>query len=223
LGATAAPRPSQYLSAEATVSNIIDSAKTLGDRILFSREAWVRAESRLLSNQGHAQRLLVVYSIYSVCFAIALLKYKVVSDDFQNIFSVVLAVMLMALSLHLNTRNFRDRAQQFKSGYLKLMDIESRIMQVTLQRTPQAMLDDYNELFSSYKQLLNDVEQHTAGDALLARYRARSDRGSAGLTVLEQAHVFGLLAWRALWLVLFYLGPVLALAVCYIGIRNNLF
>lgn len=206
------------------MSNIVDSARTLGDRIWFSREAWVRAESRLLSNQGHAQRLLVVYSVYSLCFAIALLKYKVVSDDFQNIFSVVLAVMLMALSLQLNTRNFRDRAQQFKSGYLKLMDIESRIMQVTLQRTPQAMLDDYNELFASYKQLLNDVENHTTGDALLARYRAGgTGRAGAGLTMLERAHVLMLQAWRALWLVLFYLGPVLALALCYVGIRNNLF
>ena len=205
------------------MSNIVESAKSLGERIWFSREAWVRAEARLLSNQGHAQRLLVVYSIYSLCFAIALLKYKVVSDDFQNIFSVVLAVMLMALSLQLNTRNFRDRAQQFKSGYLKLMDIESRIMQVALQRTPQAMLDDYNELFASYKQLLNDVEHHTAGDALLARYRARAERGGDRLNTLEHAHVWLLQAWRALWLALFYLGPVLALAVCYVGIRNNLF
>ncbi|MBA5640292.1 SLATT domain-containing protein [Duganella sp. LX20W] len=205
------------------MSNIVDSAKTLGDKIWFSREAWARAESRLLSNQGHAQRLLVVYSVYSLCFAIALLKYKVVSDDFQNIFSVVLAVMLMALSLHLNTRNFRDRAQQFKSGYLKLMDIESRIMQVALQRTPQAMLDDYNDLVASYKQLLNDVENHTTGDALLARYRAGAERGGAALTVLERSHVFLLQAWRALWLAVFYLGPVLALAVCYVGIRNNLF
>lgn len=205
------------------MSNIVESAKSLGDRMGFSREAWTHAEARLLSNQGHAQRLMVVYSIYSLCFAISLLKYKVVSDDFQNIFSVVLAVMLLALSLNLSTRNFRDRALQFKSAYLKLMDIESRIMQVSLQRTPQAMLDDYNELFASYKQLLNDVENHTAGDALLARYRARNDRAGTGLTVPEYAHVFLLRAWRALWLVLFYLGPVLALTACYLGIRANLF
>ncbi len=205
------------------MSNIVESAKSLGDRMGFSREAWTHAEARLLSNQGHAQRLMVVYSIYSLCFAISLLKYKVVSDDFQNIFSVVLAVMLLALSLNLSTRNFRDRALQFKSAYLKLMDIESRIMQVALQRTPQAMLDDYNELFASYKQLLNDVENHTAGDALLARYRVRNDRAGIGLTVPEYAHVFLLRAWRALWLVLFYLGPVLALTVCYLGIRANLF
>jgi hypothetical protein len=205
------------------VSNIVDSARNLSDRIWFSREAWTRAEARLLSNQGHAQRLMVVYSTYSLCFAIALLKYKVVSDDFQNIFSVILAVMLLALSLNLGTRNFRDRAQQFKSAYLKLMDIESRIMQVALQRTPQAMLDDYNELFASYKQLLNDVENHTAGDALLARYLARTDRTGIQLTVAERAHVFLLRAWRALWLVLFYLGPVLALTACYFGIRNNFF
>jgi hypothetical protein len=205
------------------VSNIVDSAKSLGDRMGFSREAWTHAEARLLANQGHAQRLMVVYSIYSLCFAISMLKYRVVSDDFQNIFSVVLAVMLLALSLNLSTRNFRDRALQFKSAYLKLMDIESRIMQVALQRTPQAMLDDYNELCASYKQLLSDVENHTAGDALLARYRARNGRAGTWLTVPDYAHVFLLRAWRALWLVLFYLGPVLALTACYVGIRNNLF
>ncbi|MBA5688015.1 SLATT domain-containing protein [Rugamonas apoptosis] len=205
------------------MSNIVDSAKNLSDRIWFSREAWARAEARLLSDQGHAQRLMVVYSVYSLCFAIALLKYKVVSDDFQNIFSVVLAVMLMALSLNLNTRNFRERAQQFKSGYLKLMDIESRIMQVTLQRTPQAMLDDYNDLFASYKQILNDVEHHTAGDALSARQHAAADRTDGKLSALDHAHLLLLRSWRAVWLVAFYLGPVLVLAVCYFGIRNNLF
>lgn len=203
------------------MNNILDSAKLLRDKIWFTRKSWINAESRLLSNDFHTQFLMVVYSVYSVCLSVILLKYNPISDNAANIFSVNLSVVLLGLALYLNTRSFKDRAQQFKNGYIKLQDIDDKLNQVGILASQSEMVAEYNIQFTRYNLLLGEVENHTEFDDLYSRYRAGPGLTTRKLGRLEKLKIFLLRTFRFFALTLFYVGPMLAFIFLWLKDTNG--
>lgn len=195
------------------MNSVNDGVSTLRDKIWFTRKAWINAESRLLSNELHTQFLMVVYSVYSVCLSVVLLKFKLITDDAFNIFSINLSVVLLGLALYLNTRTFKDRAQQFKNGYIKLQDIDSRLSQISIIVPPVDMIEAYNNQFGRYNLLLGETENHSEFDDLYSRYRAGSGLTSRKLMWKDFVKITIGRLLRVATLVAFYIGPILAFAV----------
>jgi hypothetical protein len=158
---------------------------------------------------------MVVYSIYSVCLSVALIKYEKIfpNKDVENIFTINLSVILLGLALYLNSRTFKDRAQQFKNGYISLQNIESRLKWIPLMTSQSDMISAFDGQFDRYSKLLSDVENHTEFDDLYGRYRARNSLTSRKITKYEYVKINILRILKMITLVLFYILPILAICL----------
>jgi hypothetical protein len=199
-------------SSHGLVLSTHDPVDILANRIWFTRKAWINAENRLLSNEFHTQLLMVVYSAYTTCLAVILLAYEPQPKDkkFVDTSLAVLSIILLALSLYLNSKSFKDRAARFKIGYHDLQEIESEVNSIALispASQQELALADCNR---RYNKVLRDVENHAELDDIAARIGA-----GAGLRLrpLTTSNIFRYRLWRTsrfVSLVLMYSAPLLA-------------
>lgn len=192
-------------------------AHGFAERVWFTRKAWIEAEKRLLSNEYHTQLLLVVYSAYTTCISVILLAYEPPASDKKLLDTsmVVLAVALLALSLYLNSKSFKDRASRFKVGYLELHDIEgeARFLAPQMGVTPPApaVSDGLKALSDRYTKTLREVENHSELDDIRARIGAGKGLLSRHLTLSDYGHFYCWRFERILLLATMYIAPAAAI------------
>lgn len=189
-----------------------ERAKKLAGNVWFTRKAWINAEDRLLKNDFQTQLLMVVYAAYTSCLSVILLKYEPQPADknFIDTSLAVLSIILLALSLYLNTKSFKDRAARFKSGYHDLQNIESRLRLLTGKPDSQQAELDYNALADLYNKALRDVENHTDLDDIRARIFASTGLTSRLITWQEKFRYFWWRTWRFFGLFFAYSAPIAA-------------
>jgi len=188
-------------------------AAALAERLWFTRKAWICAEERLLKNEHHTQLLMVVYAAYTTCLSVVLLAYEPASNDKKLIDTslAVLSIILLALSLYLNSKSFKDRAARFKSGYHDLHDIENRLRSLSAQPFAGEVPAEYITLSDRYNKALRDVENHVELDDICNRIGAGSGLTSRLPTKAEFARYYWWLVWRFFALSFCYLAPAAAL------------
>jgi len=189
------------------------SATHLAGNVWFTRKAWINAEDRLLKNDFHTQLLMVVYAAYASCLSVVLLKYEPLPSDkrFIDTALAVLSIVLLALSLYLNTKSFKDRAARFKTGYHDLHGIENRLKLLALQ-TPSSQVDlEFTQLSDEYNKALRDVENHSELDDIRHRVTAGSGLTSRQVTKGEFGRYYWWRLWRLCGLIIAYSAPSAAI------------
>ena len=152
---------------------------------------------------------MVVYAAYTTCLSVVLLQYEPNPSDKKLIDTsmAVLAIILLALSLYLNTKSFKDRAARFKSGYHDLHDIENRLKALLLQSPANGGTASYVELSDQYNKALRDIENHAELDDIRSKIVAGAGLTSRRLTKIEVCRYYWWRIWRFVALVLAYSTP----------------
>ncbi|MYN08053.1 SLATT domain-containing protein [Pseudoduganella aquatica] len=189
-----------------------ERANKLTNNVWFTRKAWINAEDRLLKNDFQTQLLMVVYAAYTSCLSVIMLKYdpRPADKNFIDTSLAVLSIVLLALSLYLNTKSFKDRAARFKSGYHDLQRIEDRLRLLTEKAESPEAEQDYNALLDHYNKALRDVENHSDLDDIRARILAGTGLTSRLLTWQERGRYYWWRLWRFTSLFIAYAAPVAA-------------
>lgn len=184
-------------------------ANALAENVWFTRKAWINAEDRLLRNDFHTQLLLVVYAAYTSCLSVVLLKYEPNPYDKSLIDTslAVLSIILLALSLYLNTKSFKDRAARFKTGYHDLHLIERSLRALALQPSSAQVDSEYTGLSVQYDKALREVETHSELDDIHARITAGEGLKSRMVTKADKCRYYWWRIWRFGSLILAYVAP----------------
>jgi hypothetical protein len=184
----------------------------LADDMWFTRKARIHAEKRLLSNEMHSQFLLIAYSIYSIALSVLLLKFKIVPDDFANVFSVILSVTLLALSLTITSRGFKDRALSFRTNYTKIQALLLDFKRVHWTSSQLEKQEIFHEISEKYILVLNEIENHLAIDDICARFDIK-DLQSRQVTKKEKTAAIFYEIRRYSTLFLLYTMPFLIIGI----------
>lgn len=185
----------------------------LSERIWFTRKAWINAEERLLRNEFHTQLLLVVYSAYTTSLAVVLLAYEPtpINKKLVDTALAVLSVIILALSLYLNSKSFKDRAARFKNGYHDLQEIENELLTVALLDSASEKKIACDNCSKRYSKALRDVENHNELDDIRARVIAGAGLTSRTPNRTEKINYWYWRIWRLCGLIIMYCAPLLAL------------
>lgn len=194
------------------LQNITNAADALANRAWFTRKAWIHAEKRLLGNEYHTQLLMVAYAAYTTCLSVVLLVFEPTPSDkkFIDTSLAVLSIILLALSLYLNSKSFKDRAARFKIGYHDLQHIESKLHSLLAQPNDSNLTDQYDKLAELYNKSLRDVENHDELDDIRSRIAAGSGLTSRHPSRFEIFRYYWWICWRTTALTFLYLTPLLA-------------
>ncbi|WP_374245036.1 SLATT domain-containing protein [Zoogloea sp.] len=166
------------------------------DSVWFTYKARIQAAERLSSNNFHSQALLVWYAFFSAALAIVTIRYpKIVGED-TDLFSAVLGVGLLVVSMFVTSQDFRGRAISMRSNYIALQLLYKSLA----GNTPN--LDQ----ITRYNELLSSVENHSEMDD--KQFRVFQN----GLTTrmpsrYEKIEVHAYMALRATTLTLLYAAP----------------
>lgn len=193
-------------------TNLTTPEKQL-NKVWFTRKAWINAEERLLQNEHHTQLLMVVYAAYATCASVVMLKFPPKLEADKNLADTALAVLsiiLLALSLYLNSKAFKDRASRFKQGYHELQDIENALG--TLASDPQTNVAGpaCTTLADRYAKALREVENHNSLDDIRSRISAGSGLTSRHPGPTEKLRYYWWRTWRFCALGLLYSAPATA-------------
>lgn len=93
------------------------------DDVWFTCKARIAAELRLKNNDLHSQILLVWYAILSAAAAIVAIRYPQFSGPNTDIYSAILSVALLAISLLVTGRDYRGRALQMRENHIALKNL----------------------------------------------------------------------------------------------------
>lgn len=179
------------------------------DKVWFTRKAWINAEERLLRNEHHTQLLMVVYAAYTTCVSVVLLKFSP-TDAKKNLIDTgmaVLSIILLALSLYLNSKAFKDRAARFKQGYHELQAIEHELSTLGSSAATNVAGPACTVLATKYAKVLRDVENHNELDDIRARITRGANSTSRPVSGMEQIQYYWWRVWRYCTLALLYTVP----------------
>ncbi|WP_227729640.1 SLATT domain-containing protein [Yersinia proxima] len=101
---------------------------SLSDRIWWTKKSRIKAEKRLLFKDISSQVILLWYTIFSVFVSIYELKSPSPSQMFA-VTMVSLSVLVLAVTLFIGNRDFKERAMLIKQCYEQLSVIYAKSQQ----------------------------------------------------------------------------------------------
>lgn len=121
------------------------------DKVWFTYKARIQAHERLSWLDSHSQMLLVWYAIISAILSVATIRYPELIGNNTDIFSSIMSILLLGVSLTVTNLDFRGRSISMRENYLALQYLYDSRNHVN---TPdQSDIDKYHEL-------LRKVENH---------------------------------------------------------------
>lgn len=125
------------------------------DDVWFTFKARIAAELRLKNNDLHSQILLVWYAIVSSTASIVALRYEKFAGPNTDIYTAVLSVGLLSISLLVASRDYRGRALQMRANHIALKQFHDEL---------KLGIIDPNKKPELYAKLLSECENHTTYD-----------------------------------------------------------
>jgi hypothetical protein len=188
------------------------------EKVWFTLKAWINAEERLLRNEHHTQLLMVVYAAYTTCVSVVLLKFSPTNamKDLIDTGMAVLSIILLALSLYLNSKAFKDRAARFKQGYHELQAIEHDLLTLGSSASTNVAGPACTALADRYAKVLREVENHDKLDDIRARITRGANSTSRPVSRMEQIQYYWWRTWRYCALALLYTAPAVAALWLYV-------
>lgn len=177
----------------------------LHDKIWWTRKSRIQTEKRLLSNDLHAQIILIWYSFFSVSISIYYLITKSNSAISPGVW-VILSVFSLTASGFITGLNYRTRASLIKDCYEKLDSLYSEA-----QRKHQEK-DTIVDTCETYKNILNLCENHLEIDYRAARckmYLSGDKQFNPKINIFDFAYWLIYLAKRWLFIASINIAPAL--------------
>lgn len=125
------------------------------DDVWFTFKARVAAELRLKNNDIHSQILLVWYAIVSSAASIVAIRYEKFAGPNTDIYTAILSVALLAVSMLVANRDYRGRALQLRANHIALKRLYDDLQQGLVSASEKP---------TRYTQLLAECENHSSYD-----------------------------------------------------------
>ncbi|EDI0007545.1 SLATT domain-containing protein [Klebsiella sp. CVUAS 11332] len=168
------------------------------DKVWFTYKARIQAYHRLEWMDTHSQFLLVWYAVLGAALAVVVIRYPTLLGSDTDIFSAILSIALLGVSLSIANRNFRGRAMNMRKNYLALQHLYN-----VIDSRGSVIEDD----IIKYDELLNEVDNHNTMDDKIFRVRNSSQLTSRKPNWKEYIYVYGALSVKYMTLALSYLAP----------------
>lgn len=170
------------------------------DDVWFTSKARIAAELRLKNNDVHSQILLVWYAIASSCAGIVALRYPQFAGPNTDIYTAVLSVALLAVSMMVANRDYRGRALQMRANHIALKQFYEELRLGVINP---------NDKPARYSSLLLECENHSSYDDRYFRIINRATLTSRKPTPLDWFSMLAALTCRVVGAVILYLAPIL--------------
>lgn len=177
------------------------------DKLWFTYKARIHAYHRLVWMDTHSQLLLVWYAILGAALAVVVIRYPTLLGCDTDIFSAILSIALLGVSLSIANRNFRGRAMSMRSNYLALQNLYNIII------TRGTITDDDIE---KYNELLNEVDNHNDLDDKIFRVKNNSTLSTRKPNLKEHLHVYSSCIFKYITLAFAYLAPFIVGVFLYV-------
>lgn len=170
------------------------------NKVWFTYKARIQAHHRLEWMNTHSQFLLVWYAILGATLAVVAIRYPTLLGKNTDIFSAILSIVLLGVSLSVANRDFRGRALNIRKNYLALQHLYNVIK--TKNVVPPEDIVKYDEL-------LSDVENHQNMDDKTFRVRNAPHLTSRQPEKMEYFQVYSFIVFKYVVLLIFYTTPVI--------------
>jgi len=127
----------------------------MNDDIWFTFKSRIAAEVRLKNNDLHSQILLVWYAIASSAAAVVALRYEKFAGPNTDIYTTILSIALLGVSLLVASRDYRGRALQMRANHISLKRLYEELNSGIIPPNKKPEL---------YSKLLLECENHTTYD-----------------------------------------------------------
>lgn len=117
--------------------------------------------------------------------------------------------MLLVISVYVNSRAFKDRADRFKRGYIRLQDLSTALEEAKWTNDIKTARNIYMVTASNYSAALLETENHKDFDDLYSRY-CLGQQSSRKLSLIDKIAVIANRFFYYACLATLYVGPVLA-------------
>ncbi|WP_082818108.1 SLATT domain-containing protein [Variovorax boronicumulans] len=169
--------------------------------IWFTYKSRIAAEVRLKNNDLHSQILLVWYAIVSSAAAVVALRYEKFAGPNTDIYTTILSIALLGISLLVASRDYRGRALQMRANHISLKRLYEELNSGTIPADKKPEL---------YSKLLLECENHTPYDYRHFRIFNSSILSSHKPTKIDYFLFFSLCIARMGGFLLLYLLPFAA-------------
>ena len=122
----------------------------------------------------------------------------------------MLSIILLALSLYLNSKAFKDRASHFKHGYHELQAIESGLGALASDPLTNVTGPACIILADRYAKVLREVENHHSLDDIRSRISSGAGLTSRRPLPVEILRYYWWRTWRLCSLAMLYIAPAAA-------------
>lgn len=170
------------------------------DKVWFTYKARIQAYHRLEWMDSHSQFILVWYAVLGAALAVVVIRFPTLLGSNTDIFSAILSIALLGVSLSVANRNFRGRAINMRSNYLALQNLYNLIY-------ARGKVED--EDIVKYDELLNEVDNHSDMDDKVFRVKNFRSLSTRKPDWKEFAHVYIACVVKYMILFLVYLAPLL--------------
>lgn len=172
----------------------------MNDNIWFTYKARIRAQSRLASNDFHAQLLMVWYALVGSLLGILTLRYPKILGSDTDLITAFMSVAVLVLAMLVANRDFRGRALLMRVNYHALQELYRRASSGS-RGTSQADID------REFQHLLSSVENHLEIDDKHFRV-FHAGTLTRPPTIRERMEVYTYLTARTVGLIMGYLLPL---------------
>lgn len=174
--------------------------KLLIDKVWYTYKARIRATERLQSNNSHSQFLLVWYALISTILSIVSIRYPQLLGNNTDIFSVVMSVALLVVSLMVSNADYRGRSINMRKNYLDMQHFYNSLLS-------KSLISPTQEMINKYTVLLNDCENHLSLDDKYSRVLSGDKALTRKPTRKEIFEVYLYIIIRIFYLFLLYILP----------------
>ncbi|MGY1825987.1 SLATT domain-containing protein [Blastococcus sp. SYSU DS0541] len=172
--------------------------EALEDRSFTTFKCRVRAFERIHARSRAWNTALISLATATTIAAVGLLVDGAMFGDSGPTFLAACSILSLAASLVVASLDYPGRAVRMESSYKGIQDLSSRV-QAARNATANPTIDDYNDLYGTYSELVRHSENHTEADQdAYVKKRSRQLLGSSALTMLPYATLAlpGWLFWR---------------------------
>ena len=179
------------------------------DDVWFTYKARVAAELRLKNNDVHSQILLVWYALVSSAASIVAVRYEKFAGPDTDIYTAILSVALLVISMLVANRDYRGRALQLRANHIALKKLHDDL---------KGGLVSGAEKPAIYSRLLAECENHSSYDDRYFRVLNGSGLTTRVPTFSDYIFMLAVCLFRIFSLVVLYILPFTVF--CFQSVKN---
>ena len=168
------------------------------DDVWFTYKARIAAELRLKNNDIQSQILLVWYALVSSAASIVAVRYEKFAGPDTDIYTAILSVALLVISMLVANRDYRGRALQLRANHIALKKLHDDLKSGAVSAADKP---------AAYSKLLAECENHSSYDDRYFRVLNGDGLTTRRPTIADYFFMSVVCLFRVISLVLLYILP----------------